>query len=446
MKLEKKMSMAVLSEPGKYIDDFLRISKDVAGSKAIYKGEPVPFLYIPKIYASEDMTSFREALGQLFEIINRSIELYLTESYVSRLFNFDERLDSLIRLPHFYDINVPMGRFDLFYYSPGEFQFCELNTDGTSAMIEQEELARILITSRIMKKFSRQYSFSSFELFESWVDAVSKIYSQFTRNNEAIGKAKDRISVAIIDLLDRSSPVEFEEFAAAFRSKGYDCFIADPREIAIKNGFMAYKGKKIDIVYRRLVTRDLMERYEEIPGFIEGLYEGRTCVIGSIKTQIVHTKRYFEVLHNPLFRKYLTSGQISFIDRHIPLTKKLRFDEIAGDYLDNQQEYIIKPVDYYASKGVYAGSAFSDSDWEDLLISKSREDYIIQKYAPPACIDNIVRNETGEFELKAFRSITGLFVYGQKLAGLYVRAGLTPVISGLHNGYTMGAFSLEKEP
>lgn len=444
MNIENEMIEAVLKNPDPYLADFLNVKKRVLVSDAVYKGEPVPYLYIPKVYMPEDIRAFQIALSGMFDIVNRSIELYLTEPAISNLFGFDERLDALIRLKHHYDVNVPMGRFDLFYYGPGRFQFCELNTDGTSAMIEQKALAEILIESRLMKDFCRRYAFKAHELFYSWVDAVGIIYGQFRKNTNIACDTKDKTTVAIVDFIDKSSPLEFNEFARAFQSRGYECLIADPREIESSNGYMTYRGKSLDIVYRRLVTKDLMEHYDEIPGFINGLYGKKACIIGSIKTQIVHSKRFFQVLYDPLFRSYLTQKQIAFIDEHIPFTKKLRLSDTNNDaYTKGRSDYIIKPVDYYASKGVHAGSEYTAEEWVKLLTEKSREDYIIQSYAPLSPVDNIILNENDEFESKRFNTITGLFVYNERLSGIYVRGGVSAIISGLHNGYTFASFAAE---
>ena len=101
------------------------------------------------------------------------------------------------------------------------------------------------------------------------------------------------------------------------------------------------------------------------------------------------------------------------------------------------KDYIIKPIDYYASKGVCAGKDYDDASWKALLEEKVLEDFIIQKYCPLALVDNLYEDETGHIVHKTFSTITGLFTYNEKLSGIYVRAGLKAIISGLHDGYTM---------
>ncbi|QNO14053.1 glutathionylspermidine synthase family protein [Alkalicella caledoniensis] len=439
MQIEKKMTEAILNNPERYQEDFKNINEAVAKSKAIYKGEPVPHLYVPKIYTHSDVVTFEKALEGMMDVVNRTIELYLAEESVRELFGFDPKLDALIRLPHFYDAKVPMGRFDIFYYGNGEYKFCELNTDGSSAMNEQKELAQVLKQSQIMKDFDSSYSFETHELFHSWVHAVEDIYAQDQKNRGLKLKDKADTSIAIVDFIDKGSSIEFDVFAEAFKSEGYHCIIVDPRDIKVSDGQMYANGKVIDVVYRRLVTKDLMDRYDEIPEFIEGLFAGKTCVIGSIKTQVVHTKRFFEVLYHPTFRKYLSQDQIDFIESHVPYTKALMANDIQ-QYIDQKDNYIIKPVDYYASKGVCAGSDYTEASWKTLLEEKSQEDFIVQRYAPLSLVDNVLYDQGEGFLKHSFRTITGLFVYNEKFAGLYVRGGLNAIISGLHSGYTFATF------
>lgn len=295
MKIETKMVETIMDNQSYYLEDFLRVKDAVSNSKAIYKGQPVPYLYIPKIYDKKDVETFKSALSGMMDVVERTIGLYKTEASVRRLFGFDNRLEELILLPHDYDVTVPMGRFDIFYYGPGEYKFCELNADGASAMNEEKELSAIMRENAIVGAFESKYDFQVFELFHTWVNALGDIYSSYTQNRGIEPKPKSDTVVAIVDFIDKSSSIEFEVFKEAFIEQGYQCIIVDPRNIKTMDGKMIADGLVIDVIYRRLVTKDLMDRYDEIPDFIQGLKACETCVVGSVKTQIIHTKRFFEV-------------------------------------------------------------------------------------------------------------------------------------------------------
>lgn len=442
MTYERKLVETYFSDELTFKADFLAAKDAVSKSKAIYKGAPVPYLHIPKLYNAADLETFEVALSGIHQVASKTIALYLEKPEIRALFGFDERLDALIRVPHHYTTTVPMGRFDIFYYGPGEFQFCELNADGASAMNEDHELSQILMKTKLMGTLEGEIEVERFELFHSWVKEVGEIHGEFVENT-GIKPRGDKPVVAIIDFIDKGSSIEFEVFREAFIDGGFDCVIVDPRDIRCESGFLYYGDLKLDILYRRLVTKDLMDRYDEVPALIEGLLAGKTCVVGSIKTQIIHTKRFFEVLYEPVLRAFLSEVDLAFIDRHVPYTRPLRKDASFGTYLSHREDYIIKPVDYYASKGVCAGKDYDDASWAALLEEKVNEDFIIQKYCPVALVDNLFEEADGTVSHKTFKTITGLFTYNGKFSGVYVRAGLNAIISGLHDGYTMSTLRFD---
>lgn len=419
--------------------DFHQTQARVAQSTAVYKGAPVPYLHLPIGYTREDASAFERAVDTMQRIGSKTIEAYMRDPEVRELYDFDPRLDALIRLPKQFPVDIPMGRFDVFYNGPDAYAFCELNTDGSSAMNEADVIDGIIGQTLPVDQVSEDASLEYFELFHSWVAAVKHIYSDYlswggrpTQDGAPL--------VAIVDFVDRGTTVEFERFKETFEADGLPCEIVDPREIQCRDGCMYAGDRVIDIVYRRLVTRDLMERYAEIPDFIEGLKAGKTCVIGGIRTQIVHTKRFFEMLHHPVVRRHFTEAECAYIDAHVPFTQLLTEDaEVFKRALSDKDAYIIKPVDFYASKGVCAGSDYTAAEWQTLLEERLGGDFVVQRYCEEALINNLMEREDGEIVVQPYKTITGMYAYNGRFAGLYVRAGRHAVISGLHQGLTVSA-------
>lgn len=440
----------IIRHPEHYFEDYQLTIDRVGQSGAIYNGKPVPFLYVPKIFTKQDIYNFDQAVKDIFSIINRTIDLYMKESSVRTLFGFEPRLVELILSTakgHGYLANVPMGRFDLFYYPDGGYKFCELNADGASAMNEESELTNILLGNLAMKEIARDYSVKRFELFGSWVEEVKQIYNEYlvSIREAPISSQEDyeRASVAILDFGDRGNLLEFNVFRDHFIQAGFSCFIVDPRDLTYNKGRLFYQDHRIDIIYRRLVTKDLIDRYEEIPALIQGILANETCIIGPIESQIIHTKRFFAVLYQPAFRAFLSENEIAYIEEHVPFTELLQENTDLGKYLSDKNQYIIKPVDNYASKGVCAGKDFSPEAWEALLREKSEEGFIIQNYCTPALSENIIYDHEGTAKLYEFNNLTGLFVYNQKFSGIYSRTGLNAIISGQHGGFTMSSVYLD---
>ncbi|HWQ70887.1 MAG TPA: glutathionylspermidine synthase family protein [Desulfitobacteriaceae bacterium] len=451
-KIETDKVREIAGQPEKYFQDYQLTVEKVDKSGAVYHGKPVPFLYVPKIFTSQDICRFGKAMQELFKIVDHTIDLYMKHASIRALFGFDKRLEELILSTangHGYRVNVPMGRFDIFYYQDGGYKFCELNTDGTSAMNEEVELTAVLLSSLPMCEVARDHTVKNFELFDSWVEEVNNIYNEYRVSNHKIPldcsrrEAYENTTVAILDFKDKGNLLEFDIFKKHFEKAGFRCVIADPRDLMYNDGRLFYEGQEIDIIYRRLVTKDLMDRYDEIPALIQGLLANKTCVIGPIKSQIIHTKRFFEVLYQSTFRKFLSEEEIAYIDEHVPMTKLLENNEDLNVYLATKDNYIVKPIDNYASTGVCAGKDYTQEEWESLLWEKMREHYIIQEYCPLALSENVLYGQDGKAELYNFHNLTGLYVYNQKFSGIYSRASRNAIISARHNSYTMSSVYVE---
>ncbi len=416
--------------------DLIDLEDQVSKSSAIYKGKPIPFLYMPKFFTLEDVEAFEGISSMMMDICQRMISLYKERQEIRDLYGFEKRLERLILKESKYRSSVPMARLDIFYNDPKSFMFCEINTDGTSAMNEDRELSNILSLGKTMEKFARDYEISSFDLFDSWVEEVKNIYSES-------GGSESRPRVAIIDILSKGSPTEFEAFRDSFIKGGFDCVIADARDLSYKDG-LYYREDKVDIVYRRLVTKDMMDNIDDLGAFEKACLDEDTLIIGNIHSQVVHTKLFFSLLHKEEVKKYFSDKEIAFIENHIPYTQMIqdageRFDE----WVENKDKYLIKPLDYYASIGVYAGKGMTKDEWEAVLRDHMTKPYILQRYYDPPIEQNLDLSQ-GELKLIECNHINGLFVYNRSLKGVYSRAGRKAIISGLHDVYTLPSLLVQR--
>lgn len=420
----------ILSNPKKYYEDYEEALDKVSKSTAVYKGKPIPFLAHPMFVTEAELNQFREIGNMMISITNKLTKEYINNPEFRKMFNFSKLLEDLILVENGYDINVPVGRFDIFFKDYDNFKFCELNTDGSSAMNEDNQLAQILLESKALKDFGDQYVLNYFELFLSWVDESIKIYNKYNQDNK-------KPNVAIVDFIESATTYEFEEFKKAYEERGYNCIIADPRDLKYIDGNLYHEDYKIDLVYRRIVTFELIERSSEIEDFIQAYKERAMCVIGSIRSQIVHNKVVFKILHDEYTLNLLSPEEHIFVKNHIPYTGIFGGDiSEFNKILSNKEKYIMKPFDLNASRGVYTGRDFSQEEWEEKLLESWNRDYLYQEYCDPYTRDFIVY-EDGEPIVKEFKQIIGLFMYNEELTGLYTRIGENNIISGLTEYYTL---------
>lgn len=428
--INKEYINLIKSDPEGYIADYKVAKEKVANSTAIYKGKPVPFLYHPMFYTEEDVENFRKIGDTLISITNKVTQRYLDSKEFRKKFEYSPLLEELILVDSGYDINVPIGRFDLFYNNKDNFKFCELNTDGSSAMNEDNTIGNILLQTKGLQDFSQKHSLALFELINRWVDDSISIFRKW--NSEI-----EKPNVAIVDFTESGTSKEFEVFKNAFIKKGYNTIIADPRELKYRNGHLYFEDFKIDLVYRRIVTFELIEKAHEVPDFIEAYKNKAFCCIGSIKSQIIHNKIIFKILHDEDTLEFLSEDERNFVKRHIPVTGLFKGEkEVYNKVLSDKDKYIMKPLDLNASRGVYAGRDLSQDEWEKRLDESFDKDYLYQEFFEPFTREHVIF-EDDELKIEEFRSIVGLFMYKEKFAGIYTRIGKNNIISGVTDYYTL---------
>ena len=373
---------------------------------------------LPKVFTEETIDDFRRIVSTACRIFVKTIREYLLNDSYRKLFAFDPELEELILATTTVDSPqlLPMARFDIFYHEDTrDFYFCEVNADGASGMNEDRILRELNISNPAFQEFRRRHELGAFELFDSWVAAFTRLYSRYPKRVE-------RPNVAIVDFLDLATIREFEEFARRFQRAGLDCEICDARELRYENGALLDKyGRRVDAIYRRAVTHDVMDRRDSVRPFLNAVRDGAVFMAGGFCTQVVHSKRFFYVLHTEETRRILTPEEFDFIEAHVPLTKLFRPGCVdLAEVLRNRERYILKPTDSYASKGVFAGVETSQSEWEDRARAVYGEDYVCQRFCSLYQTPNIDFS-WGDGAWRGFVNMSGLFVYDGQFAGVYSR-------------------------
>lgn len=419
----------VLRNQGSYMEDYKETVKRVANSNAKYKGKPVPFLFNPMFFSLEEEEHFEDIINWITAIGNKVTDRFIVDPEYRKSFGYPRFIEDMILRENKYGIHAPIGRFDIFFNDIGDYKFCELNTDGSSAMNEDNTLARILLGSKALKEFGEEYSLENRELIDSWVRESLKLYRRWK------GRDHDP-NVAIVDFTESGTSAEFIEFQNAYKRLGLKCIIADPRELVFREGSLFKEDYKIDLIYRRIVTFELIQKAEEIPDFIEAYMADAMCTIGTIRSQIIHNKLFFKKLHDEDTQEFLTEEERIFIKKHIPFTGVLSGDEsVLSEVIMNKDNYIIKPMDMNASQGVFVGKDNSQGSWERVVREAFNRDYLFQEFVDPPKRSFLVANESG-FSIEEFKAIVGLFSYNESYAGLYTRLSKDNIISGVSNYFT----------
>ena len=437
-----------------YFDIMNALGGDVAGrraaraymrsSTAICHHEVVESTFVPRLFDRPTYEAMKRTAETAHRILVKVIEHYLTDPAYRRVFDFDPRLEELICLPRGYNSVLPFARVDTFLNEDNlRCKFCEFNADGSSGMNENREITASIAQSETFKEFASRHRVETCELFESWVSTFLGIYSTYKHK-----VARPR--VAIVDFLENAVVDEFHVFAKLFEARGVECVVADVRELTFDGEALRdADGKRIDAIWRRCVTNDVMDRWEESQQLVAAVRAEKVALIGSFAGHIVHDKQIFKALFDPATQAFLTADEVSFVEETVPLTAFLDDDQVNIPQIRaNKEEWIIKPTDHYGADNVYAGCFVSQKEWEDLVdrFANGRAGYpfVVQRYIrpyqtatlpPDAGIENMadsdVRNEPQEYN-----NLNGLYLYDGEFTGVFSRLGPLPTISKDMQGIT----------
>ena len=323
----------------------LEIKNYLEHSSVAYHGRCVHTLHIPKVFTQKEIRRFQEIVSVTYGIFEKVIREYLRNPEYRKSFPFSPELEELILVPNLYDSVLPIARFDIFFDEDTfDFKFCEINTDGTSAMNEDFVLNQAIRLNITHQEMAESHTFRSYELFDTWVETMLKLYRTYE-------KAVEKPYIAIVDFLEHCSITEFEEFQRRFERAGYACEICEITELTYRDHTLySPSGRPIDLVYRRAVTTDVMQHYEEVQPFIEAVKHQDVCVMGSFCTQIIHNKWLFKILREEPTLSLLDEREQKFVMEHIPYTNLM-------DSRFCREEHLLEDKDRYNT--VYAAHSGS---------------------------------------------------------------------------------------
>ena len=404
-------------------------------STAKYHNRVVGTLYVPKLFTHRQTRLFDRLIRELYGIFDQVIAHYIADADYRALFGFPKELEELILQQPLYTRNIPMSRIDLFLNEQtGEFKFCEFNTDGASAMNEDRELNVAFARSLAYQEFAKTHECHTYELFDSWVDEALQIYREYAHDAQALPR------VAIVDFLENATINEFYIFKESFERQGCAVTVCDMRDLRF-DGERCYTEEfgTVDLVYRRAVTSDIMSHMEDAQEFLRAFRSGALCVLGDFRTQIVHNKILYKILHMDETMRFLTASERAFVRAHIPLTMSLhelfdgKHEALRGKVMNEKDGWIIKPEDSYGSKGVHAGVELdSTEEWQQAVLAAKDLPYVLQEFCTPYRLDNIVFRPDG-WRWTDTSNLTGLFVYNGQFRGIYSRISYEQVISTQYN-------------
>jgi hypothetical protein len=272
------------------------------------------------------------------------------------------------------------SRLDSFL-TADEYHFVELNAECPAGIAYCDVAAEIFLDLPLMREFRRTHTVTPMFCREDMLSSLLTIY-------ERVRGRATRPNIGIIDYRGLPTQREFELFKDFFEGRGYRTTIADPRELEIISGKLHHGDFTIDLVYRRVLTTELLEKLDECRALVEAYRTGAAVLVNSFRTKYVHKKMLFGVLTDERHQHYFSPAEREAIRRHVPWTRRLEdakttYKDEPVELLDyvreNQQQLVLKPNDDYGGHGIYIGWEIDEHSWDEAIQSALAGDYLVQE-------------------------------------------------------------------
>lgn len=427
----------VAEDPGWARSEVKRIEAYNREHGALYDGEPVPVSIKPNFISPSQADLLERASGELMGALDAFVEVFLEDPQLQQMWNVsDEELD-LYQVDPGYPGAIQVSRFDGFLEG-SDLTFLEFNCDSPGGAGYAD-----VIHEAFMRLYERNHGLGSGYRVEQ-TSRVTSLKETLLDAYEAWRQGADRPAepyVVVSDWPDVASRPDIDVTVERLQRLGLDAAFADPRDLTLDGDELVHGDRRVDVLYKRVITRELMDE-PEASDLLDAYRAGTVCMVNAPRSVIVGNKKIMAALRRPEIQRELTPSQRRAIDRHVPWTAVLEPGKVEVEglkvdlrdlVLDNKDELVLKPARGYGGKGVTLGSETDDETWGTLVDEHIGADWIVQRAAKipkelyPQLTDDGV-------EMAPVNVNVNPFVFGGSFAGAYTRISREKVINVSYGG------------
>jgi uncharacterized circularly permuted ATP-grasp superfamily protein len=431
----------VLAKSPKFPQKFLNELRD---AKMTF-GDRVhcPFLR-PFFLSQDDEQLVREVSETIADLGERVTAAALEDKTLFAQFHLRPEEERLARISGGYGLASTSSRLDAFLL-PDSLKFAEYNAESPAGAGYSENLAELFRDLPMMERFVKLFDVHTYPLSAKLLDALVMSYLDW-------GGVNKRPQIAIVDWKEVPTWSEFEILQARFKKLGVPTLLADPRDLVFDGKILSAQGKKIDLVYRRVLINDMIARPAECEALVKAYAANAICMSNTLRCKIPHVKAFFAVLTDERNSSLFSIDERAVIKKHIPWTRVVA-DVKTGHYGEpiellpfirkQRTNLVLKPSDEYGGTGVNLGWETNEAAWDAVLqkaLSENDGAWIVQERIP-------IRRESfphitndGTVENKDVLVDFAPYLYRGKLSGFLTRLSATGLANVTSGGGQVPAF------
>jgi uncharacterized circularly permuted ATP-grasp superfamily protein len=404
-----------------------------------------PFLR-PFFLSVEDEQRVRTVAEAIAALGERVVKQSLADPRLLAQSALSPEEERLARINPRYATSSTASRLDAFLL-PNSLQFAEYNAESPAGLGYAETLANVFLTLPVMQRFAEHYTVRKFPLMQLMLDALLESYREWG------GTASPPV-IAIVDWREVPTWSEFEIIQARFQKEGVTTVLADPRDLVFAEGRLTAHGKRIDLVYRRVLINDIVARSAECSALVNAYTSGAVCVANAFTCKIPHKKAFFAVLTDEQNSTLFSAAERELIRRHIPWTRLLTDTKTTRDgesfglleYVRRRREnFVLKPNDEYGGTGVQLGWENDERQWDAALqraLADGTSAWVVQERIAIRREVFPMQTESG-VQMRDMLVDFAPYIFRGKMAGCLTRLSSTGLANVTSGGGQVPSFVVE---
>jgi len=378
--LLKDLDERILNDPGlvpSVFDDLIAAQRELG---LVFGERPTcPFLR-PHMIARSQYDEVAGAARTIAFAIEKLVDRALNDEGLLAVLGPTERETRMARIDPGYSRLCVSSRLDS-YLSDSGFKFLEYNAETPAGVGDQMQLEKVLFGLAHLREF--------LEMHDHWRPKPHRrLLASLLATYREWGGEEERPQLAIVDWKGVATESEFHVLQAYFAGQGYPTILADPRELSYDDNHLKAGDFRIDIVYKRVVIHEFLERCAEDHPLARAYADRRICMANSFRTKLAHKKTSFAVLSDSKYSHLFTPEEIAVIGRHIPWTRRVErctteFEGAERDLIElirqERERFVLKPSDDYGGHGVFIGWETAPDEWDRAIDLALERPYVVQQ-------------------------------------------------------------------
>ena len=293
-----------------------------------------------------------------------------------------------------------------------------------------ERLSDLFLDLGLLKEFKRgRFKLTKLGGAGYLIPAVLQAWKEFG------GKRQPRVGV--LDFKDAviSEPSEAACIVELFTRRNVPARVVTPEELEYRSGKLCSNDFEIDVVFRRVLTRDLLIRFDLSHPLLLAYRDRAVCVVNNFRSEISQRRALFDLVTDETVTSRLSVADRRLIREFVPWTRvvaqsKTTYRDRPIDLPEfirrTREKLVLRPNEDTDGHRAYIGAELDERAWDRALVTALRSPYVVQERLPSLRHVFPVLHY-GELQMREMEVSIQPYVFGGRMHG--ASALLRPVSS-----------------